>query len=315
MGCAKKPAPAARQLSQDPVTTASGSPAELNFHYAVPLSDSICFYHSPMMELAALDSVVRVRRMRKKYLELRGRQAAAYSLETGAWIRQDAVRPYYPAGSVYDKAVEPDILDADFPCPGLAWHDTLAVYADSMMRSHPAVTVVRDTFEIVRRRREGYRGTADTSIALPEYYEVFLIRDKKLGITGWVRGQQVIRIERADKQHPRMVQGTIGIVYNEPGGTYVPATGTWYLATGLQLAFPGCCDYWFDPDGSRFMVYCWGFDNEDRTFVVDATGRIVFRTEKEYTSPGWCGSYCLVRGLYDDDAVYKLDLAHGTTTL
>ncbi|MRR09026.1 hypothetical protein EG831_02835 [bacterium] len=309
IACTRGPAPGA-----GPATDRSAG--ALPYRYAVPAGDSIGFYRSPAAADTSLISFVKSDRLPKGYLLLDGCSAAAYHGTDGPWVRKPSVRPYYPAGSAYDKAVEPAVLNARYPTVGFSLGDPLAVYRDSALRGEPVLCATKEPFNITRRRKEGYRHAADSS-SMPTYYEVFFVENVSAGrgVSGWVRAEQVIKWDVVDEIGDiHVFKGTIGIRYDEPSGTYVPLTHTWLL-THHGLLTPGeCPGLWSSPDSNYLMVLRNGFDDENRTLIIDRTGATVHQMSRKCTSPAWFGSICLVRGMYDDDAVYAIDLGKKTCT-
>lgn len=285
---------------------------QLEYNYAKPAGKNISFYSSSDCYFTNHIATVRTDKLSKPYIRLLRKTETSFQTTDKKWVKKSEVKPFYPIGSAYDKATEPEILNSFFPSKGIAFNDTLEIYGDRALKTKPVKIYYLDTFQILKRRMEGYP-FSQTEYDLPYYYEVFYINYCYNNKTknGWIKGGNIVKMDSTVCTHPVIAQGVVGIRYCECAGGYGPLQHTWAFIGNIKIMLGDCFEFWFNPDSTYLMANFYLYSTSARTMIYNLQKNSVFETTMQFTSPAWYNSVCFVRGMYEDDGVYVIDLKTG----
>ncbi|MCU0607432.1 MAG: hypothetical protein MUF78_08465 [Candidatus Edwardsbacteria bacterium] len=315
--CTRDPSPgtnlASVTIRQAAAETIDYSSYNLEYNFAVPMGKTIHFYLSPNTVDKNLLKTVEATELSKPYFRLLRTTAKSVMTIDNQWIKKNEIRPYYSKGSFYDIGADPEELNKYYPSKGIVLKTGINVYWDSSLQVSRRKLEPRDTFVILRRRKEGYPVPSLTG-RNPDCFEVFQVYQDKNGSidTGWIQAENVIKIDQVDKGHPEIISGVIGIRYSEPAGGYGPLQHTWVQFDTVTIALGECYAYWLSTSNTFFMANYYHEGNNTHTAILNSSGKILFASDIWYTSPAWLATKSYVRGMWDDDGVYVIDISMGT---
>lgn len=285
----------------------------LDYNYARISGDSLHLYSAPINSDSTLIKICHKEDLNVKYIKIVLQQPGWYKTEDSLWIHENEVTPYYSKDSPYDQMeYGPTTFFEWISKNALTIKDTLLVYniSDTLLIEEPQIIVSPKFIYVIDRRDEGI----SYGYSLLEVLKVTAILKNNTKITGWAKAEELVLANDTLITKHTVASGFVGLSYDEPGGCWTAMPFSWFKISDGFISLGFCAEYWLSPNGKYIMSVGWQPNSTKHTAIYDTSGFAVFTSTASYTSPTWYKSFVFVRGMYDDDAVYKIDLGSNTIT-